>query len=251
MMKTSGNTILITGGATGIGFSLAEVFVKNGNEVIICGRRENKLEEAKSKLPQIHTRRCNLSKEEERKSLYDLVISNFENVNILINNAGIQRMVDFKKGIEELLAGEDEIEINLKAYVHLSAHFIPLFMKQKEAAIINISSGLGFIPLAIMPVYCATKAAIHSFSMSLRHQLRDTPVKVFEIIPPTVNTELDKGARDRRGQENRGILPAEVAKAAIDALEKNQYEVAIGQAQNLLTGARNNPEQIFQNMNRW
>lgn len=250
-MKTSGNTILITGGATGIGFSLAQEFVKAGNEVIICGRRKNKLEEAKSKLPQIHTKACDLSKEKERKELYEWVRSNFENINILVNNAGIQRRIDFKKGTDELFGGEDEIETNLKAYIHLSAYFIPIFLKRKEAAIINVSSGLCFVPLAIMPVYCATKAAVHSFSMSLRHQLRDTSIKVFEIIPPTVDTELDRGARAQRGQQERGIPPAEVAKASINALGKNEYEVAIGMAQNLRTGSRNNPDQAFQNMNKW
>jgi uncharacterized oxidoreductase len=207
-MKTSGNTILITGGATGIGFSLAEAFVRLGNEVIVCGRREDKLEEAKNRLPQIHTRKCDLSKEDERKSLFEWISSDFPTTNILVNNAGIQRMVDLKKGTEELLSGEDEIEINFKAYVNLSAHFIPFLMKQKEGAIVNISSGLGFIPLTITPVYCATKAAIHSFTLSLRHQLRNTSVKVFEIIPPTVDTELDKGARSKRGQEDRGTSPA-------------------------------------------
>jgi uncharacterized oxidoreductase len=251
MMKIGGNTILITGGATGIGFSLAEAFVNAGNEVIICGRREEKLKEAKNKLPQIHTKRCDLSKDEERKLLYDWVSSHFKNINILVNNAGIQRMIDFKKGTEELFDGEDEIEINFKTYVHLSAYFTPLLMKQKEAAIINISSGLGFIPLAIMPVYCATKAAIHSFSLSLRHQLKNTSVKVFEVIPPTVDTELDKGARAKRGQTDRGISPTEVAKATIDGLEKDEYEIAVGMAQNLRMGARNNPDQLFQNMNRW
>lgn len=250
-MKTSGNTILITGGATGIGFSLAQEFVKAGNEVVICGRRENKLEEAKSKLPQIRTKACDLSKEKERKELYEWVRSNFKNINILVNNAGIQRSIDFKKGTDELFGGEDEIETNLKAYIHLSAYFIPIFLKRKEAAIINVSSGLCFVPLAIMPVYCATKAAVHSFSMSLRHQLRDTSIKVFEIIPPTVDTELDRGARAQREQQERGIPPAEVANATINALGKNEYEVAIGMAQNLRTGSRNNPDQAFQNMNKW
>ena len=198
-MNISGNTILITGGATGIGFSLAEAFVKAENEVIICGRTGAKLEEARKNLPQIHTILCDLSKEGDRKHLYDQTRSNFKSINILINNAGIQRVIDFKKGTEELFDGEDEIEINLKAYVHLSAYFIPLFLERKEAAIINISSGLGFVPIAIMPVYSATKAAIHSFSMSLRYQLRNTPIRVFEVIPPTVNTDLDKGARERRG----------------------------------------------------
>lgn len=250
-MNIQNNTVLITGGATGIGFSLAEKFVKAGNEVIVCGRREEKLKEAKEKLPQIHTKGCDLSKESERKMLFEWISSNFQNINILVNNAGIQRMVDFKKGTEELFAGEDEIEINLKAYVHLSAYFIPILSKKKEAAIINISSGLGFIPLVITPIYSATKAAIHSFSISLRHQLRNTSIKIFEVIPPTVDTQLDKGARARRGQEDRGIKPEDVAKATMEALEKNQYEVAVGMAANLQKGSVNNFDEIFNRMNRW
>ncbi|VVB89359.1 L-rhamnose 1-dehydrogenase (NADP(+)) [uncultured archaeon] len=243
-MKINDNTILITGGATGIGFALAEAFVKEGNEVIICGRRENKLEEAKSKLPQIHTRVCDLTKDKEREALYNWVKTDFKDINVLVNNAGIQRMVDFKKGISSLTEGENEIDINLTAPIHLSAYFIPLLLKQKESAIINVSSGLGFIPMAIMPVYCATKAAMHSFSLSIRHQLRDTSIKVFEVIPPMVDTELDKGARDERGQVDKGIPPAEVAKATLKGLEKNEYEIAIGMAQNLRMGARTNPEQV-------
>jgi uncharacterized oxidoreductase len=250
-MKIQGNTVLITGGATGIGFSLAEAFVKAGDRVVICGRREAKLREAKGKLPQVHTKVCDLSKEDKRTSLYEWVSSNFGDVNILVNNAGIQRMIDLKKGINELSAGEDEIEVNLKAYVHLCALFIPLFLQKEEAAMINVSSGLCFVPIAVMPVYCATKAAIHSFTQSLRHQLRDTPVKVFEVIPPTVDTELDKGARAQRRQEDRGIPPVEVAKATLKALKNDQYEVTIGMAENLRMGARTNPEQVFQNINRW
>jgi uncharacterized oxidoreductase len=250
-MKIKGNTILITGGATGIGFSLAQAFVDAGNEVIICGRRENKLKEVKDKLPQIHTRVCDLSKEKERKSLYDWVSSNFKDINILVNNAGIQRMANLRKGTRDLFDGEDEIEINLTAPIHLSAYFIPLLLKRKEAAIVNISSGLGFVPIASMPVYCATKAAIHSFSLSLRHQLKDTSIKVFEIIPPIVDTELDKGARGERGQQDRGIPPSEVARATLKALENDEYEVAVGMAENLRMGSRNNPEQTFQNINQW
>mgnify|MGYP006266473063 CR=1 FL=1 len=250
-MKTKGNIILITGGATGIGFSLAEVFVGAGNEVIICGRRENKLKEAKNKLPQIHTKVCDLSQEKERESLYRWVNAHFNNLNILINNAGIQRMVNLKKGTRDLFNGEDEIEINLAAPISLSAYFIPLFLKQKEAAIINISSGLCFVPIAAMPVYCATKSAIHSFSLSLRHQLRDTSIKVFEIIPPIVDTELDKGARGERGQEDRGIPPSKVAEATLKALKNDDCEIAVGMAENLRMGSRKNPDQIFQNINQW
>jgi len=249
-MKINGNTILITGGATGIGFALAEAFVREDNEVIICGRKEHKLREAKSKLPQIHTRVCDLSKGKEREALYNWIKSNFIDINILVNNAGIQRMVDFKKGIFNLSEGENEIDINLTAPIYLSAYFIPDLLRQKESAIINISSGLAFVPIAVMPIYCATKAAMHSFSVSIRHQLRDTSIKVFEVIPPIVDTELDKGSRDERGQEDKGISPSEVSTATLKALEKDEYEIAIGMAQNLRMGARNNPEQIFQSINQ-
>jgi uncharacterized oxidoreductase len=249
-MKISGNTILITGGATGIGFALAEAFVHAGNEVIVCGRRESKLIEAKRKLPDIQIRICDVSKEAERKSLYQWGTTSFPALNVLINNAGIQRTIDFHQGIADLLSGEAEIEINLTALIHLSAYFIPHLSKRKDAAIINVSSGLGFIPLAIMPVYCATKAAVHSFSLSLRHQLKATSIRVFEIIPPTVDTELDKGARADRRQTDRGIPPSEVAQATLNAIETEQYEVAVGRAEGLRLAAQTDPQQAFDQMNR-
>jgi uncharacterized oxidoreductase len=250
-MKITGNTVLITGGATGIGFSLAEHLVKAGNTVIVCGRRQEKLREATKTLPQIQTRECDLSNDTQRTMLHDWVVSNFKDVNILINNAGIQRTVDFRKGTHELFDGEDEIETNLKACVHMAAHFIPDFLEKEESAIVNVSSGLAFVPLALAPVYCATKAALHSFSVSLRHQLRATPIKVFEIIPPMVDTELGKGARERRGEQYRGIPPSEVAVAAMKALEDDEYEVAVGQAQGLrMAAASGSADQFFRNMNR-
>ncbi len=248
-MRTTGNTILITGGATGIGFTLADALLRKGNEVLICGRREDKLAKAKKKLPKLHTIRCDVADAEDRKRLLDWAVSNFGSLNILVNNAGIQREIDFKKGTVDLMCGENEIEINLQAPIHLSALFIPHLMKQKEAAIVNITSGLAFVPIAIMPVYCATKAAIHSFSLSLRHQLKGTSIKVFEIIPPTTDTELDRGARDKRGQIDRGVKPEVVAASAIEAMEKDNYEVAIGQAQFLMDSSRKDPERIFQMIN--
>jgi len=245
-MKTEGNTILITGGATGIGLALAEAFLTKGNKIIICGRRTDKLLEIKHKYPEIHFRPCDVTKEDERKELYHWAVLAFPNLNILVNNAGIQRPVDFKKGDSDFHEAEQEIITNLTAPVHLSALFIPHLMKQKESAVINVSSGLGFIPIAFMPVYCATKAALHSFSISLRHQLRDTTVKVFEIIPPTVDTELDHG---RRGTTNRGINPEIVATASLKSIEKNEYEIAVGEAENLMTGSKKNFEQTFARMN--
>jgi len=145
---------------------LAEKFSKAGNEVLICGRREHKLKEAKEKLPEIHTRVCDVSKELDREALFEWVEADFKNLNVLVNNAGIQRMVDFKTGRSNLSEGESEIESSLVAPIRLSALFIPLLSKQREASIINVSSGLGFVPIAAMPVYCATKAAMHSFTVS-------------------------------------------------------------------------------------
>ena len=250
-MKINGNTILITGGATGIGFALAETLVNAGNKVIICGRRENKLTEAKHKLPQIEIKVCDVSKEKEREALFVWVKENYPDLNVLINNAGIQRMVNLKKGTKELFNVENEIETNLVAPINLSVYFIPWFLKKKETAIINVSSGLGFVPIAAMPVYCATKAAIHSFTISLRHQLKDTSIKVFEIVPPAVDTELGKGTTSDESQEYRGIPPSVVAEATIKALANNEYEIIVGEAKGLVAGARTNPEQVFQNINQW
>jgi uncharacterized oxidoreductase len=254
-MKMSGNTILITGGATGIGFALTEAFLARNNDVIVCARTKEHLREAQNKLPKLRTRQCDLSKEKEIESLYKWVSREYSAINILVNNAGIQRMIDFTKGTQDLfkyrlIDGEDEITINFKAYVYLASYFIPDFLRKSEAAIVNVSSGLGFVPMTIMPVYSATKAAIHSFSVSLRHQLRGTSVKIFEIIPPTVDTNLDKGAREARGQKDRGIPPVEVATAALAGMEKDQYEIGVGMAQNIVQGSRNNFDQIFANMNR-
>jgi len=250
-VETKNNTILITGGATGIGFSLAETLVDAGNKVIICGRREGKLKEARDKLPQIQARVCDVSREKERESLFNWVKDNFKDLNVLINNAGVQRMVNLKKGTQDLFGGENEVETNLIAPIHLSAYFIPLLLKKKESAIINVSSGLGFVPMASMPVYCATKAAVHSFTISLRYQLRDTPIKVFEIVPPMVDTELGKGTAEEGDQEYRGIPPSEVAEATLKAMANNEYEIVVGEAKGLVMGARTNPELAFQKINQW
>ena len=243
-MRISNNTVLITGGATGIGFSLAEHFLKEDNEVIICGRRESKLMEANKKHPKLHFTTCDVTNPKDRKSLFDWINSNFNNFNILINNAGIQRAIDLKKGVDGL-QGEDEIEVNLKAPIYLTGLLVPLLLKQEESAIINVSSGLGFVPIASMPIYCATKAAIHSFTISLRYQLKDTSIKVFEIIPPTVDTELDKG---RRGSY-RGIDPSEIGKATLIGVENDNFEITVGESEGLRTVSKLNFGQIFSRMN--
>jgi uncharacterized oxidoreductase len=248
-MKIEGNTVLITGGATGIGFALAKAFIENDNEVIICGRRKDKLKEAKYNLPKLYTIECDISKEYSREMLYKEITSNFKDTNILINNAGIHKIIDFKKGMIGLFtSSEDEIDINLKAPIYLTSYFIPNFMKKNESAIINVSSGLAFVPLASMPIYCATKAALHSLSVSLRYQLKDTAIKVFEVIPPIVDTDFYKEDRDKI--KNRSIPPTAVAEETLKALEKDEYEIPIGVAKSLRLVNTDNFEQIFQERNK-
>lgn len=248
-MKTSGNTILITGGGTGIGLALAEMFVQQYNQVLICGRRQEKLEEAQKRVPELKFFRCDLANPQGRQNLHDWATKEFPNLNVLVNNAGIQKMIDLTEGPAALQSEDDEIEINLTAPIELCRLFIPHLLTQPEAAIINVTGGLTFIPIASMPVYCATKAALHSFTLSLRQQLGETRIKVFELIPPAVDTGLDRGSREARGMENRGIKPEEVARATLPALAKDEMEIAIGQAQYLRQSARENPEAAFERLN--
>lgn len=247
-MKTSGNTILITGGSSGIGFALAERLSKLGNTVIICGRDETRLNDAKRRVPSLYIRKCDISKEDERKALCNWLASDFASLNILINNAGIQRKIDLTKGVDDLLANEDEIEINLRSQIYLAARLVPLLSRQNPAAIINVSSGLGFVPLAIFPVYCATKAAIHSFTISLRHQLSQTYVKVFELVPPTVHDTNLKGKPMEKTEYS--LSAAEVADAAINGLEKDDYQITVGQSTRLVNSTNSEKDEAFRGMNR-
>ncbi len=246
-MKTSENTVLITGGSTGIGFALAESFTKLGNTVIICGRRTDRLEDAKKRNPSLIARQCDVSKKDDRRDLYTWIKGSYEGLNVLVNNAGIQRRVDLTKGTEDLLKYEDEIEINLRAQIYLAAQFVPLLSGHKESAIVNVSSGLGFVPLTIFPVYSATKAAIHSFTMSLRHQLRRTSIRVFEVIPPTVYDTYLKGKPIERAEWT--MSSSEVAEATIHGLEADQYEIAIGPSKKWLSSTKDELDKIFSEIN--
>jgi len=250
-MKINGNTVLITGGSTGIGLALAESFLKLENKVIICGRREERLIKAQKIHPNLYIKECDISSEAGRNSLYNWVTENFKDLNVLINNAGIQRAIDFNEGIKGL-EGENEIKINFEGLVYLSALFIPFLESKEESAIINISSGLAITPLAVFPVYCATKAGVHTFTKCLRYQLSETSIKVFEVLPPIVDTELNMEYRDKRGTGNRGIKADKCAAAIIDGLAKDDFEILNPNLENLKTSTLNDLDKLFENMNgRW
>jgi uncharacterized oxidoreductase len=242
---------LITGGGTGIGYALAERFVEERCEVIVCGRRKSKLQAAKRQLPTVHVKRCDVAVESQRKSLLKWATTNFPDLNILVNNAGIQRKWDFTspKIANPLTLKDDEVTINLASQIRLCALFTPKLMKREKAAILNVSSGLAFVPIATMPAYCATKAAIHSFTTSLRHQLRGTSVRVFEAAPPTTDTDLDASFAGEEERAYRGISPQEVARGIIEGMKADREEIIIGQALGLYQAALQDPKAIFAKLN--
>ncbi len=242
---------MITGGATGIGFALAERFVSEGSEVLVCGRRGSKLQEGKRKLPSLAIKKCDISLESDRKALLQWSTRHFPRLNVLVNNAGIQREMDFTspRVSKPRPSKDDEVTINFASLVRLCALFTPWLLKRQKAAIVNISSGLAFVPIASMPVYCATKAATHSFTISLRHQLRGTPVSVFEAVAPTTDTELDASFAGEEEQAYRGITPQEVASAIMEGLKEDNEEILIGEARGLYQAAAQNFKDIFGKLN--
>lgn len=226
-MKMNGNTVVITGATSGIGYAFAEEFLKLGNKVIICGRRGDRLEEISRKNPDIITRVVDVNNPVERESFANWCISNYPEVNVLVNNAGIQLLTDMRKPVD-VDRLNTEVQTNFIAPVHLSSLFVKHFSTKHEAAIINISSGLAFVPIALLSVYCATKAAIHSITLSLRIQLKNTPVKVFEIAPPAVDTELGHDRRSDKSQTHGGMPVNQFIAEAMEAIKNDAFQTAIG-----------------------
>jgi uncharacterized oxidoreductase len=197
-MKTTGNTILITGGGSGIGRGLAEAFHALGNQVIIAGRRKQALDETTAANRGMTSLTLDIEDPANIRSFALELANRYPALNVLINNAGIMRVEKLEAQQENLADVESIIAINLLGPIRLTAALLPLLQKQPHSAIMNVSSGLAFVPFAITPTYCATKAAIHSYTQSLRYQLRSSTTEVLELIPPYVATDLLDGASDTR-----------------------------------------------------
>jgi uncharacterized oxidoreductase len=189
-MNTTGNTILITGGGTGIGRGLAEAFHRDGNQVIIAGRRQSVLEDTVRANPGMRFRMVDVENLDYVKRFGAEVKAEFPDLNVLINNAGIMKSEDLKSGVDDLAIAEQTVAINLLGTFRVTAILLPLLLARPKATIMTVSSGLAFLPIHPNPSYCATKAATHSWTQSLRYQLRDTHIEVLEIAPPYVQTEL-------------------------------------------------------------
>jgi len=243
-MDLSGNTVLVTGGATGIGRAIAERFLAAGSEVIVCGRREERLRELATLGPRLHTLRCDVTTPAEREALAARIQSEFPALNVLVNNAGIQRRGRVSGEKSSWAERQREIAINFEAPVHLSSLFLPQLAAQPESAIINVSSGLAFVPAVFAPIYAATKAALHSFTMSLRRDLDQTSVRVIEIIPPAVNTELG-GA----GLHTHGVPLEEFADAVMARVAAGELEVGYGFSEESRRASREVLDQKFERLN--
>jgi uncharacterized oxidoreductase len=246
-MKTNNNTILITGGSAGIGFEIAKQFAEKGNKVIITARDEDRLKQAAARIENVTAIRCDVSKAEDIEELVKKLNAGFPNLNMVINNAGralVYRLSEAKAGA--FTKGADEMLTNYLSVLRLNEALLPILKKQKEAAIVNVSSAVAFVPVAIVPTYAASKAALHSYTQSLRMVLsKDSGIKVFELMPPLVDTELSKEIGGATG-----IPPSQVAVELLAGLENDTYEIHVGNTANLYKAFLSSPAEALKLVNR-
>ncbi len=197
-MKMTDNTILITGGGSGIGRGLAEAFHRLGNQVIVAGRGQKTLDETTAANPGMKSVTLDVADPKSIQSFADEVTKDYPSLNVLINNAGIMQPENLLEKSRDPSTAGKTVRTNLLGPIRLTSALLPMLQQQPRATIMNVSSGLAFVPLAMTPTYCATKAAIHSYTQSLRYQLKATNVEVIELIPPYVQTTLmgDQQAND-------------------------------------------------------
>jgi uncharacterized oxidoreductase len=243
-VKLDSNTVLITGGASGIGLGLAQRFAQAESKVIVCGRDENKLRAARESTPGLVTYACDVAKASDREELVRWVTREHPQLDVVINNAGIQRRVQLPQA-EAWAECEAEIAINFHAPVHLCRLFIPHLLTRERAVIVNVTSGLAFIPAAFVPVYAATKAAMHSFTVSLRQQLASTPIQVIELVPPAVNTDLG-GV----GLHTSGVPLDEYCDAAVESLGRGDLEIGYGFSEKARLASRAEIDEILKRMHQ-
>lgn len=243
-MKTTGNTILITGGGSGIGFETAKLFAANNNRVIIIGRNKNKLAKAAEEIPGAVTIECDITNEKSVDELVERLNREFPYLNILMNNAGKATIYSLGENENAFLNASEEMQVNFLSAIRLTEKLLPLLKNKKEAAIINNSSVAAFAPAFRLPTYSASKAALHSYTQSLRHVLQQTSnIKVFEVLPPLVDTDF---AKELPGNK---IPPQTVAQAIIDAVEKDEYEIHVAGAADLFRLFLSSPQQAFKVLN--
>ncbi|NQX57993.1 SDR family oxidoreductase [Paenibacillus qinlingensis] len=249
-MKMSGNTVLVTGGSSGIGFEFASQLLNLGNTVIITGRDQARLDATKKKLPMVHTFQSDAGDPQAIAALYDTVVQQFPKLNVLINNAGVMRRINLHTAGNDLEDLNSEIETNLSGPIWMVQQFLSHLKAQDSAAILNVSSGLAFVPLPISPIYCAAKAGIHSYTLSLRAQLKKTKVKVFELAPPLTKTPLVDTFDPADMAGSKAMLVTDMVSFAIKGMESDRYEIRPGQSNALKMMNRIAPNFIFSQLSK-
>jgi uncharacterized oxidoreductase len=245
-MKMTGNTILITGGGTGIGRGLAEAFHKLGNQVIVSGRRAASLDEVAAANPGIATATLDVSDAADIARFAAGIVRDHPALNMVIHNAGIMQAEQLASPDFTLDTAEATIATNLLGVLRLNAALLPHLLEQEAGAVMTVSSGLAFVPLAATPTYSATKAAIHSWTQSLRHQLADTSLDVIEIAPPAVATDLMPG----HAENPRSMPLDEYIAETMDLIGKGEQFVRVERVK-FLSGAleRGDYDQVFATLN--
>lgn len=243
-MKTTGNTILITGGSAGMGLEMARQFIANGNKVIITGRNKERLEAAAAQLGNVTAIAFDVTKESDVNDMVKRINTDFPDLNILVNNAGQAYAYNLLEDGNAYSKASHEMETNYLSIIRITEKLLPVLVNQKESAIINVSSITAYAPNAYISTYSATKAALHSYTQSLRLSLSETSVRVFELMPPLVNTEFSAEI----GGE-KGIAPSVVAEDVLDALTNDRFEIRTGATEDIYQLSLANPEMALHAMN--
>jgi uncharacterized oxidoreductase len=244
-MKTIGNTILITGGSAGIGYEIAGVLSQKGNKVIITGRNKERLDQALRNLPNVTGYAYDVTKEEDVNELVEKLAADFPQLNVVINNAGQAYLANLGEFNDTFKKAGDEILTNYLSIVRLNEKLLSVLKTKEEAAIVNVSSIVAFVPNTKMATYGASKAALHSYTQSLRIVLAKTSnIKVFELMPPLVNTDFSQEIGGANG------IPASVVAAdLVAAMESDEYEIHVGRTANIFELFHASPSEALLAMN--
>jgi uncharacterized oxidoreductase len=246
-MEITNTTVLITGGGSGIGLDTARLLSAKGNKILIIGRNGDKLSKATEGLSNVFPYICDITKAADIEQLVAKVTAEFSNLSFLINNAATAFVYTHGEGANAFEKASEEMMTNYLSVIRLSEKLLPVLKQQPQAAIVNVTSLVSVAPAAVIPTYSDTKAALHSYSLSLRHTLaKDTAVRVFELMPPLVNTEFSKEI----GGETNGMPPAAVAQALINGIENDEDEIYVGQTRDFRDFYLSNPAQAFETLNQ-
>jgi len=246
-MKIDNRTVLLTGGSSGLGLAIAGALVARGNTVVAVGRDLQRLEAARAAVPGLHTLAYDLGDPSALQRLHEVVQRDFPTLDMLINNAGVMQAIDFTR-VSDPDRVAHEVDINLGAVVRLCAWFVPMLMQRPGSCIINVSSGLAFAPFPAAPVYSATKAALHSFTQSLRIQLQSSGVQVVELLPPAIDTPMLTDAMRAAMGGQRMASPATIAEMALRDLEAGIKEITPGSTRMLRLLSRLAPSLLMRQM---